>query len=147
MGHNHRDWDEKLPSVAFAYRTSVHESTGFTPFYLMYGREASLPADLVYGSVETDTPTINSKFIDDRRDSLQEAYQLECIRMEDWKLSTFPVVRLRRPIETFVHFVVNTLPTVAADFVHIARDLSICNTATSKACLAICITGVVSLLP
>jgi len=71
VGHNHRDWDEKLPSVAFAYRTSVHESTGFTPFYLMYGREASLPADLVYGSVETDTPTINSKFIDDRRDSLQ----------------------------------------------------------------------------
>ena len=30
---NHREWDTKLLAVAFAYRTSVHESTGFTPFF------------------------------------------------------------------------------------------------------------------
>ena len=49
VASNQRDWDEKLPAVAFAYRTSEHEATGFTPFYLMHGREAQIPADLVYG--------------------------------------------------------------------------------------------------
>ena len=41
----------------------------------MYGREAHLPADLIYGSVANDAPTVNSEFVDNRRDSLREAYQ------------------------------------------------------------------------
>ena len=49
VNENQRDWDDKLPAVAFPYRTSEHESTGFTPFFLQHGREARIPADLVYG--------------------------------------------------------------------------------------------------
>ena len=37
------DWDEYLPFVLFAYRTAVHESTKFTPFFLLYGRQAKMP--------------------------------------------------------------------------------------------------------
>ena len=40
------EWDELCDSVAFAYRTSVHPSTGDSPFYLTYGRDAILPQDL-----------------------------------------------------------------------------------------------------
>ena len=29
---NQKDWDVHLPKVLFAYRTSIHESTGFSPF-------------------------------------------------------------------------------------------------------------------
>ena len=45
---NQKDWDLWLDQVLFAYRTSVHESTGATPFSLMYGREARLPVNLCF---------------------------------------------------------------------------------------------------
>jgi len=42
----------------------------------MYGRTARLPADLVYGSVETDDSTIGNDFVSARTGSLRKAYQL-----------------------------------------------------------------------
>ncbi|GFX29904.1 hypothetical protein TNCV_4750321 [Trichonephila clavipes] len=35
-----KNWDEILPFVTFAYNTAKQETTGFTPFYLLHGREA-----------------------------------------------------------------------------------------------------------
>ena len=35
-------WDSYLPSVGCAIRTLVHEATGFTPYFVNYGREQIL---------------------------------------------------------------------------------------------------------
>jgi hypothetical protein len=40
---NQDDWDEHLRGVTMAYNTTVNTQTGYTPFYMMYGREAILP--------------------------------------------------------------------------------------------------------
>ena len=40
---SHETWEERLPRVLFAMRTAASESLGFSPFALMYGREASSP--------------------------------------------------------------------------------------------------------
>ncbi|RWS23056.1 Pol polyprotein-like protein, partial [Leptotrombidium deliense] len=47
VSKDQRDWDRALAMVVFAYMTSVQESTGYTPFYLLYGREARLPVENV----------------------------------------------------------------------------------------------------
>ena len=39
------DWENYIPGVLLAYHSSVHASTGCTPFEVMYGRKAKLPLD------------------------------------------------------------------------------------------------------
>ena len=45
-GENWDDWDDLLPVVMMAYRSSVNESTGFSPYRLMLGEEYTLPMDV-----------------------------------------------------------------------------------------------------
>ena len=74
---DHRDWNTHLPAVAYAYRTSVHESTGFTPYFLMFGREAQIPADFVYGTPPDDRnkETTANDFVN-QQNKMQEAFHL-----------------------------------------------------------------------
>ncbi|CAH8556952.1 unnamed protein product [Dicrocoelium dendriticum] len=43
---NINEWDNVLPRCLLAYRSTVHSSTGQTPFLMWTGREARLPSDL-----------------------------------------------------------------------------------------------------
>src|SRR3954466_16086738 len=43
-------WAEELPSVLWNLCTTPNRSTGFTPFFLVYGAEAVLPSDILYDS-------------------------------------------------------------------------------------------------
>ena len=40
----YKDWYKYLPFALCAYRTFVHTSTGMTPYSLVYGMDAVLPA-------------------------------------------------------------------------------------------------------
>ena len=42
-GAHRDDWDDLLPAVMMAYRSSVHELTGFSPYWLMFGEECTPP--------------------------------------------------------------------------------------------------------
>ena len=42
---DHKSWPKYIPAVLMAMRTSVHDSTRFTPFFLVYGRDPVLPLD------------------------------------------------------------------------------------------------------
>ena len=49
ISDNQRDWDESLPLLLLAYRSSTHEGTGFSPSMLFLGREPQFPIDLLMG--------------------------------------------------------------------------------------------------
>ena len=75
VGEDEMSWDLQLPLLLLAYRTSVHDTTGTSPFELMYGREVRLPEDIMFALPATvETARADYKGILKRR--LQHAYQL-----------------------------------------------------------------------
>ena len=48
-------WEKVLPAALLAMRTAKCRTTGYSPFFLMFGREATLPLDLVYGAPQSST--------------------------------------------------------------------------------------------
>ena len=43
-------WVEELPSVLWSINTTPNRSTGYMPFFMVYGAEAVLPSDIRHGS-------------------------------------------------------------------------------------------------
>ena len=43
-------WVEELDSVPWGLRTTLNRTTGYTPFFMVYGAEAVLPRDIIHDS-------------------------------------------------------------------------------------------------
>ena len=64
-------WVDELPSVLWGIRTTPNCSTGFTPFFMVYGAEAVMPTDL-----EHDSPRVVNYVEEDNESSRQLSVDL-----------------------------------------------------------------------
>ena len=56
VSQEHDNWDDLLPFMMLAYNTTVHTTTGFTPYRLVFGDECNLPGNLVHRELRPDPP-------------------------------------------------------------------------------------------
>ena len=84
------DWDVYLQSVAFAVRSSVcNSSVGYTPFYLLFGREPVLPIEtaimptLIKSHLCKDFLPVMLNRLEVARETSRQLNQLSCNRMKE----------------------------------------------------------------
>ena len=75
VSETQKDWD-LLPYVVAAYRSSVHQSTGYSPNYSMFAREVRAPADLVFGTQKEQPPTSYDDYSVSMEGRMRQAYSL-----------------------------------------------------------------------
>nr|XP_051202280.1 uncharacterized protein LOC127315878 [Lolium perenne] len=75
-------WVKELPSVLWSLRTTPNRSTQYTPFFLVYGAEAVLPADVRFEAprVTTYTEATSNSALQDAVDLLDEARDIALAR-------------------------------------------------------------------
>ena len=60
-----------------AYRSSRQESTGQTPYLMLFGREIDMPVDVVYGRpAPEELPEDTTAYVEQLRETLEEAHEL-----------------------------------------------------------------------
>ncbi|CAI5660481.1 unnamed protein product [Oreochromis niloticus] len=72
-----QNWSQHISQLVHAYNCSKNESTGYSPYYLMFGRNARLPIDICFGAVfEDDAEMTHLQYVDKMRKELKQAYHL-----------------------------------------------------------------------
>ena len=67
------DWEDHLQKVCLAYNSSIQSTIGYTPFFLMFGRNVHLPVDLMYGTGKPDVVTYG-EYATRLKKSIEAAY-------------------------------------------------------------------------
>ncbi|XP_067664261.1 uncharacterized protein [Haliotis asinina] len=72
-----KDWKTHVAPLVHAYNCTRHETTGYSPFYLMFGRHPRLPIDLAFGlDMESVISTSMLKYTKTLQGKLRNAYEI-----------------------------------------------------------------------
>ena len=68
-------WKDHLQKMVHAYNATVRRSTGYSPFYLMFGREPVLPIDFLFDKVTPEPKKHWRVYVKEWKDQMEEAYK------------------------------------------------------------------------
>ena len=71
-----RNWDEVLPLILMAYRSSKQESINMTPCMMMLGREIDLPVDLLYPPPPTENDLPSDEYVVRLQNHMKNVHEL-----------------------------------------------------------------------
>ena len=70
-------WYEHLNKLLFVYNCTRNDSTGFSPYYLLFGRNPRLPVDLMFESVSVSPkPSSRKDYVVEWEKGMREAYKI-----------------------------------------------------------------------
>ena len=84
---DHPRWHHKLPALIQVYNNSVHASTGMTPHFVLFGRHARLPIDMIHGVTPPQRRGDLEEWVHQHHNTLMDAYarvQRNVSRRQAW---------------------------------------------------------------
>ncbi len=70
-------WSQHINCLVHAYNCTKNDATGYSPYYLLFGREARLPVDVCFGTFPDGKGANNHRqYVERMKSDLQRAYQL-----------------------------------------------------------------------
>uniref|UniRef100_A0A8C5P7N4 Integrase catalytic domain-containing protein n=1 Tax=Leptobrachium leishanense TaxID=445787 RepID=A0A8C5P7N4_9ANUR len=71
-----QSWSRHIATLVHAYNSTESDSTGYSPYRLMFGREARLPVDLAFGlSLDQTSVASHRNYVDRLRKNLVSAFE------------------------------------------------------------------------
>ena len=71
-----KNWDKYIPFCASAMRATVNRTTGYTPNFLVFGRELNQPTDIVFGGPQPKLNFTLSEYVRKLVETMSESYKL-----------------------------------------------------------------------
>ena len=75
---NQRNWCEMVPYVAYAYNIATHSSTTYSPFYLMFGREAKTNLNNLLEIPDDEREATPESYAKEVTHNMAQAYDIVC---------------------------------------------------------------------
>ena len=77
LPENHKaKWASHVSKLVYAYNATRNEATGFSPFYLLFGREPTLPIDTIFQKTANAHIKNHSDYARQWQRAMKQAYEI-----------------------------------------------------------------------